>query len=72
MSLCPSPKDLQHHVESRTGRRVRNLRVEMKPGHVILRGLTHSYYIKQLAQHGVWELLPDVRLENAITVDGAA
>lgn len=72
MSSLPSPTDLHHHVECRTGRRIRNLCVEVQPGHVVLRGLTHSYYVKQLAQHGVRDLLPDVQLENAITVDGAA
>lgn len=72
MSSLPSPVDLQHHVESRTGRRIRNLRIEVQPGHVVLRGLTHSYYVKQLAQHGIRDLLPDVRLENAITVDSVA
>jgi hypothetical protein len=36
---------------------------------VVLRGQTSSYYVKQLAQHGVQELLPQVRLENSIVVE---
>lgn len=73
MTLSPGP-DLQHELEHRitlrTGRRVRNLTVELRPERVVLRGLASNYYVKQLAQHGVRELLPDVSLENVIIVDG--
>jgi hypothetical protein len=34
----------------------------------VLHGQASAFYIKQLAQHGVRELLPDVRLQNAIEV----
>jgi hypothetical protein len=34
----------------------------------VLQGQAGSYYIKQLAQHGVRECLPNVPLQNAITV----
>jgi hypothetical protein len=64
-------RELECHIATRTGRRVRDLRVEVQPGAVVLRGRTDSYYVKQLAQHGARELLPRVRLDNAITVDGA-
>jgi hypothetical protein len=60
--------ELESRVQSRTGRRVRNLAIEVSPEGVVLQGQATSYYIKQLAQHGVRECLPDVRLENAITV----
>jgi hypothetical protein len=63
---------VEHQVLLRTGRRVRRLAVELCPERVVLRGSAGSYYIKQLAQHGVRELLPDVLLENAITVDSQA
>ena len=61
--------DLEHHVALRTARRIRNLSIEVGPGRVVLRGQASSYYVKQLAQHGVFELLPQVRLENSIVVD---
>jgi hypothetical protein len=64
--------ELEQQVRLRTGRRVRNLAIELRPEQVILRGQTASYYVKQLAQHGVRDILPDVRLENTIAVDGAA
>jgi hypothetical protein len=34
--------------------------------------LAPSYHVKQLAQHGVRDLLPDRILENFITVESAA
>jgi hypothetical protein len=61
--------ELERHVQARTGRRVRNLAIELFPEGVILRGRANTYYVKQLAQHGVQDLLPQVRLENAIVVD---
>ena len=63
-------QELEHRVSQRTGRRIRNLTVELGPERVILRGLATNYYLKQLAQHGVRELLPNVSLENVIIVDG--
>jgi hypothetical protein len=64
-----SQHELEDHVALRTARRIRNLTVEVAPGHVVLRGQASSYYVKQLAQHGVRELLPQVRLENSIVVE---
>jgi hypothetical protein len=69
-SLSPQLRaDLERQVLTRTGRRIRDLAVELHPERVVLRGSTQSYYLKQLAQHGVREVLPHVRLENAIVVD---
>jgi hypothetical protein len=61
-------QELETHVNARTGRRVRDLAVELMPERVVLRGLAGTYYVKQLAQQGIREVLPDVRLENAIVV----
>jgi hypothetical protein len=63
--------ELEQHIARRTGRRVRNLRVEVGPGRVVLRGRATSYYVKQLAQHAARALLPEVPLENRITVEAA-
>jgi hypothetical protein len=60
--------ELFSRVLARTGRRVRNLTIELLPERVILRGEAATFHVKQLAQHGVREMLPEVRLENAITV----
>jgi hypothetical protein len=63
-------KELEHRVLARTGRRIRDLRIELCPEHVVLRGHAESFYVKQLAQHGIRDVLPKVRLENAIVVQG--
>ena len=60
---------LTARVEQRTGRRVRDLRVELCPEGVVLRGHAPTYHVKQLAQHGVRDLLPHVELRNAIVVE---
>jgi hypothetical protein len=61
--------ELERHVQARTGRRVRHLAIEVHPERVVLRGQAATYYVKQLAQHGVRDLLPHVPLENTIAVD---
>jgi hypothetical protein len=65
----PLVEELREQVHTRTNRGVRNLSIEFRPGRVVLRGQTTSYYVKQLAQE---ELIPtlssEIRLENAITV----
>ena len=60
---------LERNVQVRTGRRVRHLAIEVHPERVVLRGQAATYYVKQLAQHGVRDLLPYVPLENTIAVD---
>ena len=66
--LHPLQDELESRVQSRTGRRVRDLAIELRPERVVLRGLASSYHVKQLAQQGVRDILPHVSLENAITV----
>ena len=67
----PLAHNLEESVLQRTNRQIRNLSIEVRPGRVVLRGQTTSYYMKQLAQHEVLGNLPaDVRVENSITVAG--
>ncbi len=61
--------ELERVIQVRTGRRVRHLAIEVLPERVVLHGRTTSYYVKQLAQHGVRDLLPHVPLENVIAVE---
>jgi hypothetical protein len=58
-------------VAARTGRRVRNLVVEITSSGegVVLRGRADSFHVKQLAQQGAREALPNAHLENAIEVE---
>jgi hypothetical protein len=60
--------ELFNRVLARTGRRVLNLDIELSPERVVLRGQAATFHVKQLAQHGIREVLPEVRLENAIVV----
>jgi hypothetical protein len=69
MSSLQLQQDLEQRVSLRTGRRVRNLAVELEPERIVLRGLTSTFHVKQLAQHGVREMLPDMRLDNVIVVE---
>jgi hypothetical protein len=61
--------EVERHILDRTGRRVHGLHVEVRQQRVVLRGRTSSYYLKQLAQHCVWDLLPEVPLDNRIVVE---
>lgn len=61
--------ELELRVNMRTNRRVRNLSIELSPERVVIKGEATSYYVKQLAQHGVREILPRVMLDNVINVD---
>jgi hypothetical protein len=60
--------ELERHVSLRTGKRVRNLAVELEAERIVLRGQATTYHVKQLAQHGIRDLVPNVRLENVIVV----
>ena len=60
--------ELKEWVLHRTGRRVRDLDIELNAERIVLKGCATSYHIKQLAQQGVQERLPHVQLENAIVV----
>jgi hypothetical protein len=64
--------ELKHRIDRRTGGRVRDLAVEMDAERVVLHGRAPNYYVKQLAQHGVLELLPQIGLSNVIIVEEAA
>ncbi len=65
----PLRDQLELRVRNRTGRRIRNLAIELNPERVILRGQVNSYYVKQLAQHGIRDCLPNLILENSIVVE---
>lgn len=59
---------VQKSVVSQTRRRVKDLHVEVTEDTVVIRGKTDSFHIKQLALHGVREVMPEGRLVNAIQV----
>jgi hypothetical protein len=68
-ATVPQGLDLERMVLESTGRRIRDLSIDVRPGRVVLRGQANSYHVKQLAQHGLCNALPrTVRVENAIVV----
>lgn len=70
-SECPLlVHELARRVRALTGGRVGGLTVEIRADRVVLRGRAASFYVKQLAQHGVREILPRVRVDNALAVTG--
>lgn len=60
---------LTQRVLRLTGRRVRDLAVEVTGEEVVLRGRAKSFHVKQLAQHAVREMLAFAPLHNRIVVD---
>jgi hypothetical protein len=68
MSAVKNVGELKQLVELRTGFRVRDVFVELDHDRVVLRGQTPSFHVKQLAQEGIIDVMPGVRLVNAIEV----
>jgi hypothetical protein len=60
--------ELETRIRARTGGRLRKLDIELSPDGVVLHGETTTYHVKQLAQHGIRDLLPNVQLRNDIVV----
>lgn len=75
MLIAFAPPTLEESVRdrvlARTGRRVRGLQVRVQGKTVVLAGKTSSFHIKQLAQHGVREVLPNAPLTNEIVVEAS-
>ncbi|MBY0524374.1 MAG: hypothetical protein K2R98_13290 [Gemmataceae bacterium] len=67
-ATVPSSHELERHVQQRTGGRIRDLTIQLEAERVTLRGRADTFYIKQLAQHSIRDLLPHVCLDNAIIV----
>lgn len=59
---------LERRVREKTAGRVRDLQIRVDGDQVVLRGNSNTYYGKQLAQHGVFEVMPDADVTNEIAV----
>jgi hypothetical protein len=46
-------KQLEAHLQSHLGRRIKELQLSLRENGLILRGRCRTYYAKQLAQHAV-------------------
>ncbi len=66
---APSQEErLEGLMHRRLGNRIRDLRVLVLPGGVILQGRAPTYHAKQLAQHAAMELADVHILSNDIEV----
>ena len=59
---------LEGVVRSRTNGMIRNLRVEIVNGEIIISGRAKTYYAKQLATHATLDAVKSVTLINDIEV----
>lgn len=59
---------IERAVQRETGRRVRNLSVEVTRDGILLRGRCDTYYCKQLAQHAAMAMPGGQRVTNRIEV----
>ncbi len=70
--LAPGSDFLVEQVEqailSRTGGRVRGLRIHYVDGCVIISGRTSTYYNKQLVTHAAMEVADDALVMNEVEV----
>jgi hypothetical protein len=61
-------QELETQIRARTGGRLRKLDIQLSPEGVVLLGESATFHVKQLAQHGVLDILPSVQLRNDIVV----
>ncbi len=62
------PANVEACVRSRLSGRIRDLCVVLQDGGVVLRGHTHTFYAKQLAQHAVMNATDRPIVANLIEV----
>ena len=67
-TIIPRPEELESFVHSKVGGRIRGLRIEVRPGGLVLQGRTSTYHAKQLAQHAVMAAIDLPILANEIEV----
>ncbi len=63
--------DLQQKIEIGTFRQIRELRVTRQGEQFVLRGLSQTFYAKQLATKALLDAVPGVALSNEILVVSA-
>jgi pyridoxine 5'-phosphate synthase PdxJ len=60
---------LEERILGRTGRRVRDLAIEVAAEGITLHGRTETYHVKQLALSAIREALPQMTIINGIEVE---
>ena len=64
----PDIFELERLVRMRTQHRIKELSIAVEDGRIVLQGRVRSFHLKQLAQHGILDVLPNGQLVNAIEV----
>lgn len=65
----PIERELESRLRAVTGRRVREMAVEVSTDTVTVSGRAESFHIKQLALAAIRDVLPTARVRNRIEVD---
>lgn len=60
---------LERIVQARTGGRIRDLRIDLFDGQIVVAGIVPTYYTKQLVTHAVLEEIKDRELSNVVDVE---
>ena len=60
--------ELERLVQERAHHKVKDLRLEWTEDRFVLSGCVESYHVKQLAQHGILDVMPKARVVNTLTV----
>jgi hypothetical protein len=68
LDSSPLVLQIKERLRAKLGNRVRKLEVSCSEEGVVLSGEAPTYHVKQIAQHSVWEVIPDARLTNGIVV----
>ena len=55
--LADLEQTIRHRIAQRTGARIQELEVEVNDVHVVVRGCTASFHLKQLAIQGVFDVI---------------
>ena len=66
--LLHEEEHLELKLQRRLGSRIRDLRLVVRPGGVVLQGRATTYHAKQLAQHAAMEIVRVPILANEIEV----
>jgi hypothetical protein len=64
----PNQEQLELQLQRRLGSRVKDLRIVVRAGGIILQGRTSTYHAKQLAQHAAMDITRLPILANDIEV----
>lgn len=63
-------KAAQNRLKSTGYSQLQAIRIDVTENRICLKGRVSRFYLKQLAQHAVMDLITDARVENELVVSG--